>query len=232
MSESPAMPVEKAPIVSEVAWGEDPVDLYRRLRFSLRSGQKARVAVLDSAAHKAFVHFGGFYFYCAGEGCPACLVKQPSPRYLTWILFYSADADGKVITNPLGGVVKAWMFGRDKYSVLSQTAEEWGDLRTVDLTIECTDEKYQRMSISVAKDCLWQKDKEFAVSVVKMLTETKIDPTELMARTVTKEQMASILTRGETPTLEAPVVETGAPAITEGVQTSSPDLQNLLDQLN
>ena len=220
-------------VISEIAWGEDPIDLYRRLRFSLRVGQRARVAVLDSAAQKAFVHFAGFYFYCTGKGCLACLTKPPSPRYLTWILFYTADADGKVVTNPLGGVIKAWMFGRDKYGVLSQTAEEWGDLRTVDLQIDCTDEKFQRFTISVARDCLWQQNIEFAAKVITMLKEAKVDVTQLMARTITNEQMiATLAGRDASGDVAAPSLEAAnVPDITSGVQTDSAELQNLLDQL-
>jgi len=231
MTDTPVAP--KGPVY-EIGWGEDPVDIYRKLRFAMRAGQRGRVAVLDSAVNKTFVHYAGFYFYHLEEDCPFCLVKQPAPRYLTWVLVYNVDADGKIIDTPLGGVIKAWMFGRDKYSVLAATAEEWGDLRTVDLLIECTDEKYQRMSITAARECLWQADETFSKQVIKMLQEAKIDPTELMARSIPREQIIALAKGDQAPsttTTEAPELEEAVEALS-AVAPASENLKNLLDQLD
>lgn len=230
-------PVSDSPI-QEVQWGADPGDLYRQLRFVLKAGQTARVAILDTSAVKALVHFNTFYYYCIGAQCPACVVKPPSPRYLTWTFVYTGDNDGKP-SIPLAGAVKAWMFGRDKFGAISQLQSEWGDLRKIDVLCTCTDEKYQRFSIQPARECLWQKDAVFAKTVIDLYKATKVDPVKLISRTVSAGQILGLLSGRQVGDTPEPALESVGPArqvADPTVVTSTPvgpaDLMKILDALS
>lgn len=219
--------------VQEIEWGEDPSDLYRRLRFSLQAGVRTRLAILDEKVQKTFVHYGRFYFYCLGDECPACIEKQPSPRYLAWIFHYATNEDGDLIV-PLQGQVKAWMFGRDKYSDLSAIKREWNDLRQTDILVECTEQKYQRMSITAARDSAWMREenRDYAPTLIQMLKDTRVDSIDLMARALTVSQIEQQMS-GRPAEVEAPVVAGLQDTVVgpESVAASSETLSSLLDQL-
>lgn len=232
------MPNAQTDPTHEIAWGEDPDDLYRKVRFYLRAGERARLAVLEEKAHKAFVHYKSFYFYCLGEECPACLAKAPSPRYLTWVFVYSTTQDGQVMT-PVSGAVKAWLFGRDKYGVLSQTAMTWRrDLRTLDMMVQCSDQQFQRMDITPLPDCVWQQDASLAQQVLTLFQQTRIEPGDIIAKRLTADRIRALYS-AQAQLQEVPVgarpVQGGTPTVTlpgmSGVVLPQTNLADLLAKL-
>jgi len=225
--------MNKSEYITSMTWGEDPSDLYRQLRLTLRGGEKARIAVLDETVSKALVHFSRFYFYCIGAECPFCATKPPAPRYLTWVFQYNLDGSGRPLS-PVSGSVKAWMYGRDKYATLSGLKSEYGDLRSVDLLVECNDEKFQKFSIVPARDCLWQKDEENAMRIISQFKESKVDPVDLIARSQTREQIQVLMGQAG-----APPIFQSAPSLGESPQEdggvakeAQKSLQDLLSMLN
>jgi len=224
--------MNKSEFVTNMTWGEDPSDLYRNLRLTLRGGEKARIAVLDETVYKALVHFSRFYFYCIGADCPFCAIKPPSPRYLTWVFQYNLDAAGRP-TNPVSGSIKAWMYGRDKYTTLSGLKSEYGDLRSVDLLLECNDEKFQKFSIVPARDCLWQKDEENAKRIIAQFKESRVDPVDLIARTQTREQIQALMGQaGGSPAFQAPTAVVGPREVSDVSNEAQASLQDLLSLLS
>lgn len=219
--------------VRDLEWGEDPIDLYRRMRFSLKATEKARIAVLSTKVKKAMVHYGDSYFYCPGDGCPFCTIKKPSPRYLVWVFKYTVNPDGVPI-KPLAGVMKAWMFGRDKYGILSGLKAEWGDLRKVELLIECTDERYQRMSIVPARECLWSSNKPFGKSVVKDFNDavSETDIVALMARTLTNQEIIDMMNQGSSKSAISNKLDQDIKQIDKSSQEDSLNLQDMLDNID
>lgn len=187
-------------LVQTIAFGQDPTDQFKRLRFRLGVNESARVAILTDEVFKALVHFDRTYFYCLGEDCPACEEKGPSPRYLVWIYVYNTDDRG-IPLQPLSGRIRAWMFGRDKYAALSAIAQQNPDLRAIDLMVLCTEEKFQRMTITPAQKCYWLEDKDKAKEILAELKELSVDPMDLMARRLTRAQITNV---GERPATTAP----------------------------
>lgn len=179
--------------VNQIDIGNDESDLIRKMRFMMKMDEKARVAVLDKSVYRTKVHYHNFYFYCIGDGCPYCMIKQPSSRYMTFIFNYSLTSKGQV-RDPLEGEVKAWLFGRDKYGPLAGIQNEWNDIRKVDLILECTDEKFQRMTIVPGQGSAWQKASN-ATDVIAMKKEAaaKIDVQSFIARALSKQEIYGLL---------------------------------------
>lgn len=229
------MATKPSDFITSMTWGDDPSDKFRELRLNLRVNQKARVAVLDSVISKAAVHYGKYYYYCIGEGCPACEIKEPAARYLTWVFLYNLDNSGQPV-QPVSGVIKTWLYGRDKYSVLSGLKSEWSDLRIIDLILECTDEKYQRFSIVPARECVWQKDPVNAHKIIEAYKAAKVDPIDLMARVLTLAQIQTVV-RGAPPPefMTTTGTDQGATGVYPPTQTTAPTsvatLQSLLESL-
>lgn len=184
--------------VTEIGYGQEPGDLYRKYRFHLPGSQSARVLVLNKQLFRADVHFLRTYFYCLGENCPGCEESSPNPRYLQWVFVYNLDDDGKPI-RPISGRIRAWMFGRDKYSILSQIAQQVGDLRKMDLQASCQEEKYQRMTIIPVGEPALYEDRNAAEKVaadLKRIME-EVPARRLMARELTPNQILNFSTSTE-----------------------------------
>lgn len=225
----------------EIGWGDDPSDSFRELRFRLQKDAKARVVVLDEKVVKAMVHYSKYYYYCIGDGCPACVGKLPSPRYLAWIFVYQVNGQGEPILNNgvPSGAIKAWMFGRDKYGTIAGLKKEYGDLRQLDLKVTCTEESFQRMDILPAAKCFWlNAGADFAKSVIEELRAKKVDPVQLMARTATIEQIRGFLNQQAAPDIAGPSTTpnntdvVGVTNLDQSIRTSTQDLQGLLAKLN
>lgn len=237
-------------LVSSMNYGEDPADFAKQLRFSMRAGDSAMVAVLQETLARADVHYIGTYVYCLGHDCPFCQIKEATPRYLAWILKYITDSRGQPI-QPLAGEVKTWLFGRDKYAALTDIQRAIGDLRLTDIRLTCTEDKFQRFTITQTGKSLWLADKAFAQRMIDLYNEVKKDPIDLIARYVSHQAAPAFIraqaqreaTReaqtggsamhesgGRFPSTQAP---SGSPlATTEGqVLASTQDLKTLLSQL-
>jgi hypothetical protein len=152
-------------------------------------GQSVRIAILEESPSQMRVHYDKFYFYCLPKGCPACRAgSRAVDRYLIWVYLYETDDKGAV-RMPFTGSIKGWQFGRDKFAALTALFAEWGDLRKLDLTLTCSDEKFQRMSISPARECVWLRDPEKAKEVIDLFQAEKMDEILLMARTLTADEI-------------------------------------------
>lgn len=207
----------------DVDYGDDPQDAFRRLRFNLKAGAQARLAILQPNAYKAMVHYVRTYFYCIGEGCPACNVREATPRYLSWVYVYNLDNNSRPVI-PISGTIRAWMFGRDKWASLSAIKQEYGDIRAVDVLAECTEEKFQRMTITQGRNCVLSENPEVRKRVEQELTELtqKATPNVMIARMLTADRITSLMAP---PASSAPSVPV-SPTVPTGAA-----LQTLMDSI-
>jgi hypothetical protein len=86
------------------------------------------------------------------------LAGQPRKRIVTPIILWPTDAKGTLDKNRLAAgecEVKVWIFSGDKYSSLKQIHAEF-PFGQHDVTINCTDTQYQKMTFSPCKENLFR----------------------------------------------------------------------------
>ena len=88
------------------------------------------------------------------------LDKTRARRYHVMnVLEYSVDRRTGQPTNPPAVSCKVWRFSEYVWQTIVKLHEEWGDLRTRDLILTCTNAQFQNYDISVASEALWLSDK-------------------------------------------------------------------------
>jgi len=95
------------------------------------------------------------------------LVGLPQRRFALPVLRYKTTLLGLPSPGALKYWLEIWIIGKRKYRQLRGILEEWGNFETHDLTLTCTDAKYQNMDIDVKKDALWLKEKQAVFDYVK-----------------------------------------------------------------
>lgn len=159
-------------------------------KFAMKSGQKARVLVIEEEFLTEFVHWvdGQGYFICTGDyskmlheqyspTCKFCeaaqassAVSQAKRKFVTLLVVYRTNSKGALI-EPVSAEVVPWIFGNDKFNDLISKKEQWGDLRKHDLMIECLGEQFQKMRIDILPDAVWQSDATAKAAVATALKE-------------------------------------------------------------
>lgn len=76
-------------------------------------------------------------------------------RFAALIIRYHTDKAGQLIKPFVVPELRLWKFGVDKYLQLKAIAKEW-PLDQHDLSINCSDEKFQKMTIGAMKNCIYK----------------------------------------------------------------------------
>lgn len=129
------------------------------------------------------VNQGSRYFRCLDyQGyCPICVaasnkvgegkmrIKKASDTFGANILVYDTNDDG-TLKEPHNAEVYFWAFGSDKFVALRGIIKEWGSLTDVDLTVVCTDEQFQKVTITPGKKCYYKEEE-----ALKKVCDKKIE---------------------------------------------------------
>lgn len=124
--------------------------------------------------------------------------------------------------------VQTWIMSAEKYRQLEQTHAEW-PLGEHDLTVACTDTKFQKMNFSPARQnllkMLMDKDPEHVKIILSDVMSAIATIRTDMAQDLTIEQIRAKLAGGTT----GPGNRAGGGG--GGTATSAKDLDNMLDDL-
>lgn len=85
----------------------------------------------------------------------------PNVRYLFPIVVYHTDGEGNVISPKLD--IKVLSAGEDFYKTIQtihRASRESGGIDHIDLLVTCTDEQYQKLTLSQAGTAKWRKSKK------------------------------------------------------------------------
>lgn len=119
---------------------------------------------------------------------PCCTLlggeAESSIRVSVPVIQYHTKPDG-VLLEPFGYTLLIWRFGDDKYEQLKNINKEW-PLTDHDLTITCTEEKYQRLTINICKQSIVRGAK-FQESFGKQVNEWMEFTRPKLARTIGKK---------------------------------------------
>jgi hypothetical protein len=134
-----------------------------------RKGQTDRLALIDpNQIFGGRVHFkqGTGFFLCQSkfqmnngqemlmEQAPCCeKMDPPQKRFAVLVLQYAMTPDGARFLDPFGYQLKLWRFTAEKYQLL-RTINANYPLMNHDLLVTCSEEKYQKLAIMNAKECV------------------------------------------------------------------------------
>lgn len=130
---------------------------------------------------------------CFGGKCCDKL-GTPRIRYLFPIAVYQTDAEGQIS----GGKVelKILSASEDLYKnicTLNRSAQEANGIDHIDLYVTCTDDKYQKMTLSYAGQALWRKSKAVANFLADRWKQDGDKAYMAVARKVTEEQFMEMM---------------------------------------
>ncbi len=97
---------------------------------------------------------------CFGGKCCE-LGGFPNVRYLFPIVIYHTDGEGNILSPKLD--IKVLSAGEDFYKTIQtihRASREMGGIDHVDLLVTCTDEQYQKLTLSQSGDAKWRKSKK------------------------------------------------------------------------
>ena len=158
--------------------------------FKMKTGQKARVVLLNDEFEVEWVHWVDEFGYAICQGdyetmmkdgsdphCKFCQVadkggvKSARRKFASLLVVYRTNSKGQVLT-PVSADVQPWVFGDDKFNDLYNKKEEWGDLKQHDIGIECLGEQYQRFSMNVLPEAVWLQNDETKALVITSYKES------------------------------------------------------------
>lgn len=182
-------------------------------KFTMDKDQTARICVLDKDFDHEIAHYlakekykEGGYFSCTRDGsfntggrCLYCESKDPNvavakDRFRVDIVRYRTNWDG-VPDNPPEIRLEEWIFNSAKYGDLSKIVRKVGDIRQVDLNVECTDKKFQNYKIQAEPGkALWLSDERSKAKVISLWKERqKKKDSSVLARVTTLSEQKIIL---------------------------------------
>ena len=221
----------------------------------LEKGEKRRICIVDKEPICAVVHWITDTGYCeclgdyelvskgeVDENCPACkhatqgresAVSMPQRRFVTHVFEYITNNKGQVIM-PINFRVKAWLYGNDKFGVLSDRTNEHGDLRKKDLIVTCQGKDYQKYDIDVStKGCLWLSTPELKERAKALFAaERRQDIGRLLGKTLSKQDLAVAVAKAVRKGGKVNVEDVGEDVFADeatGTTISQESVESLLD---
>jgi hypothetical protein len=134
------------------------------------------------------------------EKCPLCklslesksekddLVGPPFRRFAIRVLRYKTNFNG---TPTPGGQfwMEIWIVSNEKYRQLRSILEEWKVLHAHDLSLTCSDQTYQKITINVNKEALWMKGDHKEVAAYYRAEAQKYNLMDCLGLSVSKEAL-------------------------------------------
>lgn len=161
------------PVDDQVTLGDKRVETSTFDRYKGRKGITDRVAMVSGGLIRAY----SFYYEGQGKNTlfraptdPDTLkfvkaqLGEPSQRFGLVLFHYLTDEKGELVTTEtLKGRMKTWVISETRYEELSSLHRQWPildggfDKKQHDIMVNCTEEKFQRMTFNPTPDAFWKK---------------------------------------------------------------------------
>ena len=132
------------------------------------------------------------YHFVEGIGSVMCFHGKccevsgvPQIRYLFPIAVYQTDSDGNISGNKVE--LKILSAGEDLYKsiiTLNKGTEKYGGIDHIDVLVTCTDDQYQKISLTFAGDAVWRKYRQIAEFLKERWTKDGANAYMAVARKV------------------------------------------------
>jgi len=219
----------------KVTLGDDKVEIITYERYKGRAKHTDRVAFLSTTLVRAKTHFyegedgKKVSFWCLStpkKRAICCEHLGDSAQRFGLVLFlYVTDATGE-LANPakVQGRLLYWVISDAKYSELSTLHKQFPLLsdsdKQVDLLINCSEEKFQKMSFTPCTNAHWRKTDK----TVQLLRQKETAASEKMRSVLGKR-----LTELELSTMFA--IPVAAPTVSPTSAPEDIDLDGVIDDL-
>lgn len=121
---------------------------------------------------------------------------EPKIRFGTPVILYQTDQYGNLPAQ-WSYAIHAFVFSTDKFPILKSLHKEWG-FDSHDVLMTCTESEYQKLSMNIARECLWRTlPAEFLSDIQEKATlayEKHIN--RMMGRPMPDAEILSILGMG------------------------------------
>lgn len=203
-------------------------------RYKGRKGITDRVAILSATLSRTYTYFyegqnRKLTFRAPKPGAMLELVRaqlgEPAQKFGMVLFQYKTEDNGDLFdVSKCQGKPKPWVISESRYEELSNIHKNfplmdggWGEAQH-DLLLTCTEENFQRMTFSPAKDSHWKKSEKWYEALKKV---------ELKAKDKLKLAMGREMTDAEIMDL----MGASGPSQTGGVENSSDiDLSDVIDE--
>lgn len=203
------------------SWDDDSLGRKKDDRAKFKKDMVARVCVLDQEVAMQYIHYREAlrYVTCTGyalvdemdPSTPGKIIKvwrktnpcywcetaerpdrEPEERFAAHLLIYGTDQDGMPL-NPLTFTIKWWAFSKDKFQSLRMYRKNFGDVRTRDILVTCTNEQYQHTTLTPANEAWWLMDERFKQMVAERYRTSKFDLEKMISTLIPYEKQAETL---------------------------------------
>lgn len=175
--------------VPGVVCGDIGLELQRfpveKIRFTTTS--RSLISIVSGQVLALKTHFSddlGSIICFGGQCCED--MGLASVRYVFPVVEYDVNKKGVPVSTELK--YKCLITGKDTYENILSIKELQGDITKVDLVVTCTDEGYQKISISMAGPARWRKSKASAKQTVDFWREHMKDIILPVGKQMTEEE--------------------------------------------
>jgi len=171
---------------NDVTFGDRNVELNTLDRYKGKKGQVDRIVLLSKSLLRGNSHwFNNKTFRCLTEdpSKPAICCEKlgaPNQKFGVVILHYQADGEGNIVDeSKCPGTLKIWVLTESKYQELSGVHKQWPlldsgfDKPQHDLLIACTEEQYQRMTITPCPKAHWKSREAWYKALLLRVDKSK-----------------------------------------------------------
>ena len=147
----------------KIGWDDESIkSIGKDTRYKLEAGRVDVIRIIDKAKKFSnhWLDEKQKHSSCSMEEfgkCPACEAGYKKSDKIACTIIHIATVKGKTVNTV--GQVKVWIFSPTVYGQIREINSEFGDIRTFDLKITCSDSKFQRIgSMLPTKKTLLTRD--------------------------------------------------------------------------
>lgn len=164
-------------------------------RYKASASKTDRISFISRKVIPIKYHFveGNGSILCFHGKC--CEVEgNPSVRYLFPIAVYQSDSEGNISGSKVD--LKVLSAGDDLYKsiiALNKGLEQYGGITHADILVTCTDEKYQKITLTFSGSATWRKYKPLADFLAKRWKEDGAKAYMAIARKVDESSFLNMV---------------------------------------
>jgi hypothetical protein len=166
-------------------------------RFKAQANKNHRILIMDASPVRVFQHYKKDFGYVRclkslNQDCAFCNGgDKAAEKYGVNVLVYPDNVTTSSQVTAANVKIATWLFGAKTFAEIRNIKQEWGPLDTYDLKITCTNEQFQHLVITPAREALYVNSPDAADIRGKMQSEV-YDLKKILGRTSTPEEVKGI----------------------------------------
>ena len=155
-------------------------------KYKAKQGKIDKIAIISDDVLPIKYHFieGKGSFLCTGGKCCE-LCGDPTIRYIVPVCVYDTNSRGDFASSNLE--LKVLSMGGELYqnvTMIANTVKNMGGITHVDINVNCTDEKYQKLTLIPAGSATWRQSPQAVKFLADKWSESVGEAYRAIARSV------------------------------------------------